>query len=113
MEEYDFVVTPKSPSRKSHVRQFSRNWAGRGYLVASTRYMWLLQGLHSCYVVYVPLFFAEIALRGSYRTDFAKVWPRHKNPETRIKTTCPKKNWPHVLFLGLGLGIGGLGLRIA
>ena len=36
--------------------------------MADTGSMWLLRGLCGCYRVYVPLFPAKIALRGSYGT---------------------------------------------
>ena len=43
------------PSRKSHVRWFSRHGVGRGYLVGITGFtwnVWLLRGLHGCYGIY-------------------------------------------------------------
>ena len=43
------------------LRQFSWNWVGRGYLVAAIGSKWLCG-------VYVPLFFAKIALHGSCET---------------------------------------------
>ena len=58
----------KKPSRKSHVRHISRNEEGHGYLVAVTGSTWLLQGLHGCNWVYVPLYFAKLAFRASYGT---------------------------------------------
>ena len=44
------MVTPsrKSLSRKSHVRQFLRNWEGGGYLVAVMGSTWLILGLKIC-----------------------------------------------------------------
>ena len=42
---------------KIDVRQFSRDWVGRGYLVAVMGSTWLLRGLCGCYGVYTPLFF--------------------------------------------------------
>ena len=39
------------PSRKSHVRQFSRNGVGCGYLVAVTGFTWQLRSLRGCYGV--------------------------------------------------------------
>ena len=71
----------KSPSRKSHVRQFSRSWVGRGFLVAVTRYMWLLRGVRGCYGFCIPLFSTKIALHGSYGTDLREgvtMAPLHK-----------------------------------
>ena len=55
----------KAPSRKSHVRQFSQNWAK---IEQDLPISWQLRGLCGCYGVYVRLFFAKIALRGSYGT---------------------------------------------
>ena len=67
-------VTPsyESQSRKSHVRQLSRSCVGRGYLVAVTGSMWLLRGVHGCYGVYVPLFFANNRLARLLRDRFTR-----------------------------------------
>ena len=40
--------------------------------------LWKLRGLRGRYEVYVTLFFAKIALRGSHRKNYMKVWQRHK-----------------------------------
>ena len=62
-------VKTKSPSRKSHVRQFSRQLEGRGYLVAVTGSTWVLHGTLSCYGAGGPpfcsfSFLAKITLGG-------------------------------------------------
>ena len=61
-------VLPTQPPQLL-MRQFLQNWVRRGYLMAVTGSMWLLQGLCGCYRVNVLLFFANIALRGSSGTD--------------------------------------------
>ena len=42
--------------------------AGPRYLVTVRGSTWLLQVLHGCYGVYIPLFFTKVALRGSHGT---------------------------------------------
>ena len=49
------IPSRNSLSRKSHVRQFSRNSVGRGNLVAVTGSTWLLQILCGCYGVYMAV----------------------------------------------------------
>ena len=49
------AVTPsyKSPPRKSHIRQFSQNWVGCGYLMAVMGLYGLLWGLWPCCIKFV------------------------------------------------------------
>ena len=74
-------TSAKSPSRNlSHVRvgmdlqvgpwcrTVFAKCSGRNHLVAVTGSLWLLRRLRDCNWVYVPLFFAKIALHGSYGT---------------------------------------------
>ena len=73
--ESNAAVTPslKSSSRKSHVKQFLRNWVGRGYLVAVTWSTWLLRGLRPALF---PRKWPCAALTGQI---YVKVWPWHNN----------------------------------
>ena len=58
----------KNQSSKSHVRQFSQNTVGHGYLLAVMGSTWLSQGQCGCSGVYVPLIFMKTNLHGSYGT---------------------------------------------
>ena len=77
---YHWVITlinvtrpRKSPYSKSHVRRFFFiDWVRCDYLMAVTRSTWLLRGRYGCHRVYGQLFFAKIALHGSYRTDLCE-----------------------------------------
>ena len=95
------AVTPsrKSPSRRSHVRQFSQNWMGRGYLVAVT-------GLRGCYGISIAVtgsmshsFFVKIRLAWLLQEKFIckRVWPygtaKKKRPGYLVGNLVAT-NWP-------------------
>ena len=65
------TLSRKSLSHKSDVRQFSRNWVERGYLVAVTGSLWLLRGLHHDH-------FHENHCDDITGLNYVKVWPWHK-----------------------------------
>ena len=87
------TVTPMHKSLsymyKGHVRQFSWNWVGRGYLVAVTGSTWLLWGLCGWYGVYVPVTFPNITLRVFHRTDLSE------------GVTVAYKMWTHIWIFSI------------
>ena len=53
------------------VKQFSRIWVGRGYLVLVTGFTWVL------YEIYVTLLLAKTYLVDPSWQIYVKVWPKH------------------------------------
>ena len=84
------ITPPWKPSRKSHVRQFSRNGVRRGYLVAVTVSTWQWRGLSGCYGV----------IHGAYRTlATCTPWqsPWSRNCLVRRRRNCHEISTSHFI----------------
>ena len=87
------LSSKSAPSRiyKSHERQFSRNWVGRGYLVAVTGSTWLLRGLR-------PATFRENRLACLLRDRFTWTW------WMKVRLCMP--NNAQQVYAGVSFGVG-------